>query len=1683
MALVGIGIYAFASGVVGDRQGESQRQQSNTGGNGISLRRFHDPNVTVASFLSEGDETPASPVELVLAKASGGPADLENINFDQFNDTFKLTLTPKTEADKTQIADRGVLRLTANGADVPLANNYSAATGVVTIESNALESLKDTGLQQLSAKWIVDGKVVGETRTPLKIKIDTRGPILDSVHLIGDPDLGSTLVLRFDDDDLNESIARTGNCFILARGNSDGLFGDAKPPVGQNVVVDGKEVRIYLGQLKTATYRITVVGAQATATDPYVVLQDKAGNSAGGGNDQYRQFSSYPAPRTGPRVDFPEYLPAPEPRDERHFNPSDHVETRVVRLYYFRDAHRVAQLVNRDVESYNRAAVEQARRRAERARTKADDLTDQRRHSEREAVFAAEELRRKESQLAEARQALQENAYRQQKLPGEIEATKISIEEVDRRIQSSNDTLEDINDRLDKLKATDGSGDAAEGNGALRLLPPVDSTVQAVGQGVPRSSPYRYQPASLNATENDTNDAEVARLTKQKQEEENTLYKLKVGKAELEAKQDRLEQEQTNLGSSKLADDISTLEGDVAALRTAAARAQEDALQLEAKEDRAREDQFRQEVGAAHEDPDTYAPGDLDSVDPVARVSVSVIGEGVIQLRGPRKGIDKIRTMINQIDSPLGQVKVDIVTVQLNGERGERMEKPVGLVDAHLGLGRFLTAQSLMLLRKAIHMEATRIASESCGGGHYQVDRDLKYLYGFYGRDFIDELYEMDSEFLRTENKLLSLHSMDTISLHRALFTLALAKNEVRQRILANFMQLIKCELPQAEFEYRCSAEICPHKTEKFIPPWNRTHLPHHDTPHLDCETLEGVQRNAMQRYHFRNLRSFFDLPEYCVDTMNPAQREFIRLAQIYKARLVTELELKQRVIERGLVEDDRERDFDDEELARTALRGKVLKVTEKVQQERFSASQAMSKARAALQAALIKAQEGNRNSRFQTDKVVERVCTMERDVNQLLRQTTGATLSESQPGRPMNVIENNKALDEILYGDEARSGAVADALSEYAAGAGKDVEQLGSIVDEVWKTSPHTERLAAIHDALLEALNELRQASDSIKAAKREGAREVAIETPSYYSSIARVSNLLLYGEKDLGSVSYFEQSAEDWLTLNRLFSEFVAASDIRTFEWAKVVTTYENLCRFLNSNSSGLGDLVQEAGKVYAAGQSYYLADADRDNVTYFLERTRADLDRNKLLEHLIDEQQEKYIDLLEGTRAHIASLDNYLKRLSVAMEDDFKIQFYEPAFVRVREAARTWDVTLGVVERTSILTNNRQFAKVMPQATMEFDLPKREIAIKEAMEGAKALTQDMGALLQDPTFLATFSMMGGGLPATKVQDVLPTLPSGTDEQNMGLTQQGQPELGAALQALVPDPAIYKFETGTGYEIRPVIQPDGNSIVYDFNYMYTTNIREPVRADEKHLGRVKRHFINTQVQTSSFEMREVSRYQVALKAARTSKGVPLFEDIPLVGAAFRPAPSDQSSIQENIILAHSVVYPTVFDLMGLRWAPSVVDLDHVSLRNSDHVVRGRYEAITNSVFETTTKRVDEMLDIEYNSPRYYRPDLYHRQTQPSPYHPNGYIAEPVEKITDPTGGNFVIPDRRPAEFQQPPYDPRVRTPVRFDTVPYDASTVPRGASGLRGGVDRDVAESQVRVLALPRIESDSSIETQLSK
>ncbi|MDX1929473.1 MAG: hypothetical protein SFV81_23300, partial [Pirellulaceae bacterium] len=498
---------------------------------------------------------------------------------------------------------------------------------------------------------------------------------------------------------------------------------------------------------------------------------------------------------TGPFVTYGEYT---KPRDFIDgFNPSDKVETRISRLYYFRDAHRVAQIINRDAKSYNRSAVEMQQQLASKAHQIADQATDDRRAKERNAVQAAQKTREAEQELQQAQQLAQ---------------------------SASN-------------QAAAAQGDLQQANSQLRSLPP--------------DSPNRSQ---LEANASNLSNA--------------------VGSLEKVAESAR---SRAQAASNK-----------VQQLREEEARVREQWQASIAVEDRAREEQFRREVAAAHADPDTFAPGTPGSQDPVQQVSVSVIGEGLIQLRGPIKGINIIRNMINQIDAPVGQVRVGVHTVQINGEKGDRMEIVAGKIQRFIDHSRFLTLQSAEMLRKAIVRVAAQRAIE-CGSvpGLSQGDRDRSYLYSFFGEDFVRELETMDSEFLATGNKLLSIHSMDSTSLASALFLMALAKNTTRMQIQQEFEAMMTSELPAAEQNYFEAGLTCDGKHKLF-------------DKHCHRAEFALLSQNA----RFQSIRGMFNADVAEDDTMTPIQREFIRLAQIFKSRLIVELELKQRVMERAVIEE-----------------------------------------------------------------------------------------------------------------------------------------------------------------------------------------------------------------------------------------------------------------------------------------------------------------------------------------------------------------------------------------------------------------------------------------------------------------------------------------------------------------------------------------------------------------------------------------------------------------------------------------------------------------------------------------------------------------------------------------------------------------------------------------------------------
>ncbi len=897
---------------------------------------------------------------------------------------------------------------------------------------------------------------------------------------------------------------------------------------------------------------------------------------------------------------------------------------------------------------------------------------------------------------------------------------------------------------------------------------------------------------------------------------------------------------------TSLSNQVNDLKGDVQAARDKEVQANEKAQQAEAQEKLAREEQFRREVAAAHSDPDTYAPANLNSADPVEQVSVSVVGEGLIELRGPLKGINLIRTAIDQLDTPVGQVRVSLHTIQINGERADRMEVVAKKVQTYIDHARFLTMQSSEMLRKAVVQVASQKAEEASAlfPGATQMDRDERYIIAFFGKDFIDELKAMDSEFLHTGNKLLSLHSMDTTSLASALNLMALAKNSTRQEIFAAFDEMCQTQLPQAEQNYFAAGWTCPKKKK------NCFHR---------CKDCEPEYCPMACNARFESLRGFFDMQITNDDTMTPLQREFIRLAQIFKSRLVTELEYKQRVMERAIIEE------------RLGNRNAELKAA-------ISKEENANKELARMQNATIE-------SRVRMVKLVKEIeqgvqASIEAAFNDALntrsefpdglkgldKGSTG-TMSFYNKNVEYDVTENRGTV--ITFQSQNQLNIVQTAYSDLLTSM-TNIHSTLQLLADVQGNQQFSIELKTLK-MYLDLMN-----STPVQLAIKDGG-----STPIPFSMEVAQIRLLVAVDKLLDSFSDPINGARNILLdglseslstelgqiLTALGSKESKSIDKAYSNWLGLKKTIRPLIQSIPGGpekaeiESKVAQVDIGFSELFGKG---FLLEAAEDQAT----NSRRPLDHKKFLDMLVDDLEEKYIELLDGTRAQVANIDNYLKRVTTALDDDFNTQFYYPAFKYIREANVSYDVQFGQFETTTLLANNREFAKADPSATMEFNLPERDIMIVEGLNGAKALMGDIGALANDPAFLAMARLESGDSPSSYnagasggngvVRNVLPGLGSTTSEQVMSQNSNGGQQFGSNLENLIPDPAVYKFETGTGFEIRPVIQPDGQAVVFDFNYMYTTQIREPVRADEKHLGRVKRHYIDTDVQLSNFELRE---------------------------------------------------------------------------------------------------------------------------------------------------------------------------------------------------------------------------------
>lgn len=212
-----------------------------------------------------------------------------------------------------------------------------------------------------------------ETRSlpsePVKAWIDNVPPRILAVRLVGETGGVGVLEIQFANNDLQKStinassepdkgslwIQRTGGQHDFATAHSSCTLLDRTD--------DSFVVRLNLGSLVTDLYQVTAAK----------IIQDRHGN--GLAEPHKFTFNSMPEGGTGSHVPFPEFVRRKERQPQDVFNPGDKVETRVARLYYIRDAHRVAQIINRNVKQYNQSGVERAKLDAKSARETAEQAT------------------------------------------------------------------------------------------------------------------------------------------------------------------------------------------------------------------------------------------------------------------------------------------------------------------------------------------------------------------------------------------------------------------------------------------------------------------------------------------------------------------------------------------------------------------------------------------------------------------------------------------------------------------------------------------------------------------------------------------------------------------------------------------------------------------------------------------------------------------------------------------------------------------------------------------------------------------------------------------------------------------------------------------------------------------------------------------------------------------------------------------------------------------------------------------------------------------------------------------------------------------------------------------------------------------------------------------------------------
>ena len=85
----------------------------------------------------------------------------------------------------------------------------------------------------------------------------------------------------------------------------------------------------------------------------------------------------------------------------------------------------------------------------------------------------------------------------------------------------------------------------------------------------------------------------------------------------------------------------------------------------------------------------------------------------------------------------------------------------------------------------------------------------------------------------------------------------------------------------------------------------------------------------------------------------------------------------------------------------------------------------------------------------------------------------------------------------------------------------------------------------------------------------------------------------------------------------------------------------------------------------------------------------------------------------------------------------------------------------------------------------------------------------------------------------------------------------------------------------------MTPIFDPSGQALRFKFDFVGTSNLQEPNGTTNTQMSRIERHTVNTEVQLSNLETREISRFEVNARLGLPTTywgGIPVLKDIPYV-------------------------------------------------------------------------------------------------------------------------------------------------------------------------------------------------------